>query len=103
MLNLAIDAMFILDIIVNFNTSYSKEVDIIYDRKLIARKYIKTRFTVDILSAMPLDLIAGVFFSFSSKELKILSLLKLIRMLRLSRIIRALNVQRSIKSKVKLL
>ena len=63
MLNLAIDTIFILDISVNFNTSYSKELDTIYDRKLIARKYIKTRFTVDLLSAVPLDLIAGIFFS----------------------------------------
>ena len=63
MLNLAIDTIFILDILVNFNTSYSKELDTIYDRKLIARKYMKTRFTVDILSAVPLDLIAGIFFS----------------------------------------
>lgn len=31
------------------------------------------------------------------------SLLKLVRMLRLSRIIRALNVQRNLKSKIKLL
>ena len=63
MLNLVIDTIFILDILVNFNTSYSKEMDTIYDRKLIARKYIKTRFTVDLLSAVPLDLIAGIFFS----------------------------------------
>ena len=63
MLNLAIDTIFILDILVNFNTSYSKELDTIYDRKLIARKYMKTRFTVDILSAVPLDLLAGIFLS----------------------------------------
>ena len=63
LLNLAIDTIFILDILVNFNTSYSKELDTIYDRKLIARKYMKTRFTVDILSAVPLDLLAGIFLS----------------------------------------
>ena len=102
-INLMIDTIFILDIFANFNTSFEENQETVFDRKRIAKKYIKTRFTVDVLSAMPLDFLAGLFLSKDAKELKALSLLKLIRMLRLSRIIRALNVKRAIKSKVKLL
>lgn len=102
-INLAIDSMFILDIIVNLNTSFEADQEVIYLRKLIARHYLRTRFTIDLLSAFPIDLFAGLFFSEDAKELKALSLLKLVRMLRLSRIIRALNVKRDIKSKVKLM
>lgn len=78
-------------------------MSIIYERKLIAKRYIRSRFTIDLLSAIPIDLIAGTFFNKDdAKQLKAFSLLKLIRMLRLSRIIRAMNVVRDIKTKVKL-
>lgn len=104
-LNVIIDIIFIIDIIVNFSTTFEEGYEVIYDRKRIAHEYIRTRFTIDFLSAIPMDFLIVVFFSnqvSTTKELKAISLLKLVRMLRLSRIIRALNVQRDLKSKIKL-
>ena len=88
--------------IVNFNTTFEENLEIVYDRKRIAHEYIKTRFAVDFLSAIPIDLISKLFFSTDNEKFKVFSLLKLIRMLRLTRIIRVLNVQRDAKSKIKL-
>lgn len=88
-----------LDILINFDTTFDENSNEIIDRKLIAHNYIKRGFTIDFLSALPLDLITKVLIqNLSSKQLKLLSLLKLIRMLRVSRIVRALKVQRDLKS-----
>ena len=103
LLNNAIDFTFILDIFVNFNTSFEENQKSVFSRKRIASHYIKTRFFVDLLSAVPLDSFAALFISDNSNKFEALSLLKIIRMLRLSRVIRALNVKRQIKSKAKLL
>ena len=103
LINILVDVIFVVDILVNFNTTFEEGYEEVCDRKKIAANYLKTRFTVDFLSAIPVDLIGSLFFSSEAKELKALSLLKLVRMMRLSRIIRALNVQRDLKSKIKLL
>ena len=49
------------DIVINFNTTYECDEDgaIIYERKLIAKRYLKSRFLIDLLSAIPLDLMAS--------------------------------------------
>lgn len=101
-INILIDIIFIIDLAVNMNTSYEEEYTIISNRRKIIEKYIKSRFTIDFLSALPIDYIAAIFFSSEASSLKIFSLLKLVRMLRLSRIIRALNVRRELKTKIKL-
>ena len=49
------------DILVNFNTTIEISEKTIYDRRIIAVVYLKGRFTIDFLSALPLDLIAGIF------------------------------------------
>ena len=36
-LNIVIDTIFIVDVLVNFNTTFMLGYDVIYDRKLIAR------------------------------------------------------------------
>ena len=48
------------DILINFNTTYEcEDGSIISERKLIATRYLQTRFTIDLLSAIPMDLMAG--------------------------------------------
>ena len=63
------------------------------ERVKIAKHYLKTRFSIDFMSAIPLDLAAsGISEGSQSKRFfKLFSLLKLLRMLRLARLIRALN------------
>lgn len=60
MLNVVIDTIFIVDVLVNFNTTFEMGYDVIYDRKMIAQHYLRTRFTIDIVSAIPIDLIMKI-------------------------------------------
>ena len=60
-LTILTDLIFMADIVINFNTTYECDEDgaIIYERKLIAKRYLKSRFAIDLLSAIPLDLMAS--------------------------------------------
>ena len=93
-INTMIDFVFLLDIIVNFRTTfYDIETgDEVFDSKRTGRMYLKGRFTVDLLSTIPFDNIAGIFTSESSPILQLFSLLKLVRISRLARIIERMNV-----------
>jgi hypothetical protein len=103
-LNNIIDLCFILDIIVAFRTTfYDKETgDEVYDPRRTAKIYLNSRFTIDLISTIPVDTIAFVFTGNRSPKLMLFSLLKLVRITRLSRIIARLNVAASIKNYLKL-
>jgi len=63
---IAIDFLFLSDIIVIFNTAfYNDEMEIITCKKMIAKNYISGWFTVDLLAIIPFDIIlsAGTDFS----------------------------------------
>ena len=104
-ISVLIDLIFISDILVNFNSTIILEEKMVYDRKIIAHNYLKGRFTVDFLSAVPFDGIARVITAgrLQGEQLRLFSLLKLIRMLRLSRMLRALNVNRALKVRIKVM
>ena len=105
LLSVLTDLLFMADVIINFNTTYEwEDGTVVYERKLIAKRYLNTRFAVDFLSAIPLDFIAKKMSDgMTDKRIKLFSLLKLTRMLRLSRLIRTLNVHREFKVKLKLI
>ena len=98
-ISITIDLIFLIDILVNFNSTIDKGERVVYDRKVVARAYLSGRFIVDFLSAVPLDGIANLLTAgkLQGDNLRLFSLLKLIRMLRLSRMLRALNVNRALK------
>ena len=54
-----VDITFIIDIIINFNTAFYKELNektiLVTSRKEIAKNYIKGWFFLDIFSCLPLD------------------------------------------------
>lgn len=53
-----IDLLFLIDVIVIFNTAYyDEDVDLIDSRKTIAKMYLKGWFTVDMLAIIPFDTI----------------------------------------------
>ena len=53
-----VDAFFVMDIFVNFNTAVVvNELELITDRKKIAIHYIKSWFLIDLLSVIPFDII----------------------------------------------
>ena len=103
-LNAFIDFFFLLDIIVVFRTSIiGHNGDIVTDQKTIALKYLKGSFTIDFLSTIPLDSMAGIFLEKQeAAQFKIFGCLKLIRVVRLNRIIRDMNAQSHIKVILKL-
>ena len=60
--NSCIDFCFFLDIVITFRTTYydPNSGDEVFDKKTIATKYLKGRFTIDLLSTIPFDNIAKV-------------------------------------------
>ena len=48
---------------VNLNTSFMEDREVNYNRRKIIKKYLRSRFTIDFLSALPIDYIASIFFS----------------------------------------
>lgn len=105
--NALIDILFMVDVIINFRTTYMnpKTGEEVFDLKMIAKHYLKGRFWLDILASLPLDLIGVLVFSGNSNTIvfEAFGLLKLVRVLRLSRIIMYMNLRDDIKMSLKLI
>ena len=96
------DFFFIADICLNFRTGIvdpNNQEEIILDRKIITRKYLRGWFFVDLLSSLPFDYAYFVASSSSAQQtlikasralriLKLAKLLSLLRLLRVSRLMR---------------
>lgn len=53
-----IDMLFLLDIILIFNTAYyNEEMELVQDRKTIAKNYVQGWFAIDFLAIVPFDVI----------------------------------------------
>ena len=80
----AVTALFCVDILAQFNTAIVAAGRRVTDRKEIARRYLRTWFAVDALSAIPFGLIfpAGQL----ARLVRMLRLLHMLRLLRLARI-----------------
>ena len=95
--NYSIDSLFLLDIIVTFNTAlHDDDFKVIDDRKIISMKYLQGWFTVDVLAIVPFD----SMFTQSSSEInhlvrfaRIGRLYKLLKLTRLLRIIKFMKDQ----------
>jgi hypothetical protein len=92
--NTLVDCVFLADIFVQFRTThYDIDTgDECYDAKVIARKYLSSRFTIDLLSTLPIDNIAKIFSDTNNPALQLFSLLKLVRVSKISHIIEKMNV-----------
>ena len=105
-MNWFIDIFFLLDILINFRTSVvnTKTGEDIYDAKIIAMRYLKGKFWIDLLASIPFDLITLMYSDVESNSLtfQLFSLLKLVRILRLSRLITYINLQNDVKMSLKL-
>lgn len=87
-----IDLYFVIDVILNFFTSYKQGGVEVKNRKQIAQHYLKTFFVVDTIASFPID---GLFWGFSSIEWKGISIILLLRLCRLLRIVTLYNTFRS--------
>lgn len=86
-LNIALDFVFITELLLNFNTASFEEPDqvLVTTRRRIVRNYLAGWFPVDLVSCLPLDLIlvcteaAYEGGSSISKGLKVLKVMRLLR------------------------
>lgn len=82
------DCCFMIDVILNFFTSYSGEQGRIWDLKTISIHYLKKWFIVDFVSSIPFELYAV------NKYFKLLKLLKILRLFRLYKLYRQFKIYR---------
>ncbi|CAL8304330.1 unnamed protein product [Merluccius merluccius] len=88
--DLAVDVMFIVDILINFRTTYVNHNDeVVSQPGRIAQHYFKGWFLIDIVAAIPFDLL--IFRSGSDETTTLIGLLKTARLLRLVRVARKLD------------
>ncbi|XP_038154736.1 potassium voltage-gated channel subfamily H member 6 isoform X2 [Cyprinodon tularosa] len=88
--DLMVDVLFIVDIIINFHTTYVDHNDVVVTQpSRIAKHYIKGWFPIDLLAATPFDLLMSR--SGSDEMVTLTSLLKTARLLRLVRVARKLD------------
>ncbi|CAN8029332.1 unnamed protein product [Ixodes persulcatus] len=86
-----VEAMFIIDIGLNFRTTYvNKKGEVVAKPKSVALNYLRGWFIVDLLAALPFDLLnaAGLY---SRDNQMYLHLLKLTRLLRLARLLQKMD------------
>lgn len=104
--NTAIDFVFIIDIVLNFFTTYiDRNGDEISGYKCVMQEYLKIHFWVDLVASVPIDnfyvLLRGA--TKNSDFIQLSDLLKLLRILRLGRIIRFTKARDEAKTTMKLL
>ncbi|XP_075927837.1 voltage-gated inwardly rectifying potassium channel KCNH2-like isoform X2 [Petromyzon marinus] len=88
--DLLVDIMFIVDILINFRTTYVDDNDeVVSHPGKIAIHYFKGWFLIDMVAAIPFDLL--IFGSGSNETTILIGLLKTARLLRLVRVARKLD------------
>ncbi|XP_062526598.1 potassium voltage-gated channel subfamily H member 8 isoform X3 [Bombyx mori] len=88
-----VEALFIVDIVLNFRTTFvSKKGEVVSDSKAIALNYIRSWFVVDLLAALPFDLLyASDVYSGAESTHGNVHLVKLTRLLRLARLLQKMD------------
>ncbi|XP_012515664.1 PREDICTED: potassium voltage-gated channel subfamily H member 6 isoform X2 [Propithecus coquereli] len=90
MVDLIVDIMFVVDIVINFRTTYVNSNDeVVSHPRRIAIHYFKGWFLIDMVAAIPFDLL--IFRTGSDETTTLIGLLKTARLLRLVRVARKLD------------
>ncbi|KAM9308566.1 voltage-gated delayed rectifier potassium channel KCNH8 [Gastrophryne carolinensis] len=86
--DISVEILFIIDIILNFRTTYvSKSGQVIFKGRSICIHYVTTWFVIDLIAALPFDLL----YAFNVTVVSLVHLLKTIRLLRLLRLLQKLD------------
>ncbi|XP_030649815.1 potassium voltage-gated channel subfamily H member 4a [Chanos chanos] len=86
--DIAVEMLFILDIILNFRTTYVGPAgQVVYDARSICLHYSATWFLLDLIAALPFDLL----YAFNVTVTSLVHLLKTVRLLRLLRLLQKLD------------
>jgi hypothetical protein len=90
----ALFTVFLLDILVNFNSAVKSDFTISTDRKTIAKKYLKGWFTVDFLIAFPFDIFVLILFGLPKGDndrqiyfliLQLITIFKLMKVIKITK------------------
>jgi len=87
---LVVDCLFLFDIVVTFFTPYEQAGRLVYNRRKIARRYVKGLFVVDFMSSFPFDRVlsrgSNLVTLGAARVLKLSKLLRVLKFLRLFRL-----------------
>ena len=99
-IDLAVTAIFFVDIIISFNMPYQDKITnkYVYSRRLIAEKYMHLWIWLDLLATIPFDTIAA---NTSGGPTRNVQGVRLIRMLRLFRLAKLLKFSKNTQEKIK--
>ncbi|KAE9026702.1 hypothetical protein PR003_g5190 [Phytophthora rubi] len=97
-----IECFFIADILVNFASAYEEHGQIQVKLVKIAKKYLKSWFLLDFISAFPLYYIQGSYFRIPqlARLFRLFRLFRLVRMLTITRILNRLDYALLLRSTV---
>ena len=94
-----IDTLFMMDIIVIFNTAYYDEyLQIIDNRKLIVKQYLTGWFTIDLMAIIPFDMILN-----ATKTNQLVRFARVGRLYKLVKLTRLLRILKVLKNKSKMM
>lgn len=100
--DLVVNSVFLLDIIVNFNTAVYQEKEmktvLVYDRKEIAKAYLKGWFVLDTISCIPFDYITDYGMNELFKMARVSKLQKLLRLFKVPRILKICTMRSRMQS-----
>ncbi|KAM6964745.1 voltage-gated delayed rectifier potassium channel KCNH4-like isoform 2-T2 [Tautogolabrus adspersus] len=86
--DIVVEMLFIVDMILNFRTTYvSQSGQVVYESRSICIHYATTWFFVDLVAALPFDLL----YAFNITVTSLVHLLKTVRLLRLLRLLQKLD------------
>ncbi|XP_061100877.1 potassium voltage-gated channel subfamily H member 8-like [Conger conger] len=86
--DISVEILFIIDIVLNFRTTYvSQSGQVIFDAQLICIHYMTTWFIIDLVAALPFDLL----YAFKVSVVSVVHLLKTVRLLRLLRLLQKMD------------
>ena len=93
LLSSIIDILFMIDIVIIFNTAYyTEDMELIEDRKSIAKSYLKGWFIIDLLAVIPFDIILNATqFNSLVRVARFGRLYKLVKLTRLLRILKIMK------------
>jgi len=97
-INMTSAVFFILDILLQMNTTYyDNDGEEIFDKKKIRLHYMLGMFMIDLVSSIPIEIF------FPGHILRMVNILKIIRVFRLTSIINKMNVDEETKSQLRML
>nr|XP_053646489.1 potassium voltage-gated channel subfamily H member 8-like [Cherax quadricarinatus] len=90
--DVVVEALFLVDILLNFRTTFvNKKGEVVLSPVRIATHYVKGWFVLDLVAAMPFDLLLAADVYSSTFQATNIHLLKLTRLLRLARLLQKMD------------